>query len=150
MKTGLVIIALLAVIGGGYVYLQSSPLGQAPLSTLVSGDAKELVAKARSFMEDIKYKDFKAAEQYSLPEQREVYNIAQLIERLFQIKPEMLDLQSYEVVSSDLDSSGNRARVHLKSEVKLLNSDHHKSPELILYFKRLDGQWYMDLASSLQ
>lgn len=150
MKIGLVILALLALIGGGYVYLQSAPFGQAPLAVLASGDAKELVSQARSFMEDIRYKDFKAAEKYSLPEQRDQYDIARLIERLFKIKPEVLDLQSYEVVSTDLDSSGERARVHVKSEVKLLNSDKHKSPEMILYFKKEKGQWYMDLASSLK
>jgi len=150
VKILIVVISLLALVGGGYFFMQSSPLGQAPLGALMSSDAQELVKTARSFMEDIKYKDFKAAGQYSLPEQVDKYNIARLIERLFKIKPEVLDLQNYEVLSTDFDKSGERARVHMKANVKLLNSDKLKSPELILYFKKQEGKWYMDFASSLQ
>jgi len=150
MKIALLIFSLLAMIGGGYYYLQSSNMGQAPLGTLLSGNKQELVKASRSFMEDLQYKDFKSAEKYSLPEQIDKYDIPSLIERLFQVKPEFLNITSYEILSTDFDHSGDRARVHLKANLKILNADQEKSPELILYYKKQDGKWYMDLASSLQ
>lgn len=150
MKIVLVLVALLALIGGGYFFIQSSNLGQAPLGTLVSGNKQELVKASRSFMEDLQYKDFKSAELYSLPEQREKYDIPTLIERLFQVKPEFLNILNYEILSTDFDRSGDRARVHLKANIKVLNANKEKSPELILYYKKMDNKWYMDLASSLK
>lgn len=150
MKVVVVLLALLLLAGGGYAYLQLSQLGQAPLGTLLSGDTQALVEVARSFMEDLKYKDFKASAKYSLPEQQEKYDIPMLVERLFQVKPEFLNIQNYEVTSTDFDQSGDRARVHLKADVKLLNTQEQRTPELILYFKKRDSKWFMDLASSLQ
>lgn len=150
MKVLLVVLSLLLLAGGGYFYLQSSQMGQAPLGSLVSGNTQELVKASQSFMEDLKYKDFKAAGKYSLPEQQNKYDIAKLIEHLFQIKPEFLDIYNYEVLSTDYDRSGQRARVHLKTDIKVLNTKEEKSPEVILYYKKQDGKWYMDLASSLR
>lgn len=150
MKVVLVLVALLVLAGGGYFYLQSSQLGSAPLGALASGDSQTVIKSARSFMEDLRFKDFKNAGKYSLPEQQGKYDIPALIERLFQVKPEFLDIQNYDVVSSDLDSTGQRARVHLKTDVKLLNTSELRHPEVILYFKKRTDQWYMDLASSLQ
>lgn len=149
MKVILLLLLIVALAAGGYVYMQSSQLAQAPIGALFSGDAQSLVKFATSFMEDIKFKDFKAAAKYSLPEQQDKYDIAALIEKLFHIKPELLDIQSYEITHTELDSSGQRAKVQVKSQVKLLNSKELKSPEMNLYFKKQSGQWYMDLASSL-
>ncbi len=129
--------------------MQSSQLAQAPIGALLSGDAQSMIKYATSFMEDLKFKDFKAAAKYSLPQQQDKYNIANLIERLFHIKPELLDIQSYAITHTDLDSSGQRARVHVKSQIKVLNTKELRSPEMILYFKKQSGQWYMDLASSI-
>ncbi|MFP5503326.1 MAG: hypothetical protein ACLGIN_12630, partial [Candidatus Sericytochromatia bacterium] len=106
---------------------------------------------SQKFFEDIQFKDFKAAAQYSSPEDKETADIPKLIERLFQVKPELLDLQRYELVSADLDSSKKRARVKLMAEVKLLNTSEQRKPEVLLYWKKApNGQWHMDLASSLQ
>lgn len=150
MKIILFFLVLLALAGGGYFYMQSSQLGSAPLGALVSPAGQALLKSATSFMEDLKFKDFKSAAQYSLPEQIGKYDIPTLIERLFQVKPEFLDIQKYEVTATDLDSTGQRARVHIKSYVKLLNTNELREPEVILYFKKQADQWYMDLASSLQ
>lgn len=149
MKVLLAFVALLLLAGGGYYWLQASQLTSAPLGTLLSSDVQTVVKDARAFMEDLRFKDFKSAAGHSLPEQQGKYDIPMLIERLFQVKPEFLDIQNYDVVSSDLDSTGQRARVHLKSDVKLLNSNELRHPELILYFKKQAQTWYMDLASSL-
>ncbi|PKL80109.1 MAG: hypothetical protein CVV27_00975 [Candidatus Melainabacteria bacterium HGW-Melainabacteria-1] len=150
MKVVLVFLLLLGLAGGGYFFIQQSQLGQAPLGALVSSETQALIKHTRSFMEDLRYKDFKSAAKYSLPEQQGKYNIPALIERLFQIKPEFMDIQNYEVTSTDFDSSGQRARVHLKSEIKVLNTNELRKPEVILYFKKQADAWYMDLASSIK
>lgn len=150
MRVLLIFVALLALAGGGFYFMQSSQIGQAPLGALVSSENQALIKAGRAFMEDIRYKDFKAAAKHSLPEQQGKYDIPALIERLFQVKPEFMDIQNYEITSVDTDSSGERARVHIKSDVKLLNSDERRQPEVILYYKKQAGSWFMDLASSLQ
>lgn len=149
MKPFLALVALCTLILGGYYFFQVNHLHQVPLGTLLSSDNQAMVDKALRFMEDIQYKDFDASAAYSLPEQRGKYDLAGLVEGLFKIKPEFLDIQKYEVLSTDIDSSGNRARVHLKADVKLLNTNELRQPELILYFKKQNGEWYMDYASSL-
>lgn len=149
MKPFLVLVLLCGLTAGGYLFFQSSNLDRVPLGTLLSSDSQAMVQKSLAFMEDIKYKDFDTSAKYSLPEQQGKYDLPALIEGLFKVKPEFLDLQKYEVVTTDLDSSGKRARVHVKADVKLLNSDKIKQPELILYFKKQDGDWFMDFASSL-
>ncbi len=149
MKVLLIFLLLLGLAGGGYFWLQQSPVGQIPLSSLVSTENQELFRQATSFMEDLKYKDYKSASKYSLPEQQSKFDIPALIERMFQVKPEFLDIQKYEVTSTDFDNSGQRARVHLKSDIKVLNTNELRTPEVILYFKKQSGSWFMDLANSL-
>lgn len=149
MKPLLALFILCTLAFGGYYYFQTHHLDQVPLGTMLSSDTQSMVTKSLRFMEDIKYKDFDASAQYSLPEQRGKYDLAALVEGLFKVKPEFLDIQHYEVISTDLDSQGERARVHMKANVKLLNTDELKEPELILYFKKQSGEWYMDYATSL-
>lgn len=150
MKVLLIFLLLLGLAGGGYVWMQGAQVGGTALSTLVSPESQALLGLANSFMEDLKYKDYKNAAKYSLPEQQSKFDVPALIERMFQVKPEFLDIQNYEVTSTDLDSSGQRARVHLKSDIKVLNTNELRSPEVILYFKKHTDRWYMDLANSLQ
>ena len=121
------------------------------MSVLLSPEARKLGGMARSFLEDIKFKDFKAAAQYSTPEDRDKADIPALIERLFQVKPEVLQIDNIELMAVDVDSTGKRARTKLKTDVKLLNTNELKHPEVLLYWKEgADGKWFMDLASSLQ
>lgn len=142
---------LLALAGGGLFYVTGGARQHAPIGVMLNSDTRRVSELSQKFFEDIQFKDFKAAAQYSSPEDRETADIPQLIERLFQVKPELLDLQRYEVVSADLDSSKKRARVKLMSEVKLLNTAEQRKPEVLLYWKKApSGQWHMDLASSLQ
>lgn len=142
---------LLALAGGGLLYVTGGARQHAPIGVMLNSDTRRVSELSQKFFEDIQFKDFKAAAQYSSPEDRETADIPQLIERLFQVKPELLDLQRYEVVSADLDSSKKRARVKLMSEVKLLNTAEQRKPEVLLYWKKApSGQWHMDLASSLQ
>ncbi len=147
MKVLVLLLAILLIAGSGYAYLQSQQLNQAPLSTVLSGDKQSIVQTSQHFMEDLKYKDFKAAAKYSLPEQQATLDMPALIERLFQVKPEFLDIQKYTVTATD--QSGERARVHLNAHIKILNTDESRIPEIILYYKKKNGQWYMDFASSV-
>lgn len=142
---------LLALAGGGYVYMTTGARQHAPIGVMLQADTRRVSELSQKFLEDIQFKDFKAAAQYSSPEDRQTADIPKLIERLFQIKPELLDLQRYEIVSADLDSTKKRARVKLLAEVKLLNSGQARKPEVLLYWKKApSGEWHMDLASSLQ
>lgn len=151
MRIFAVLALLLALAGGVVFYLQSSPMGQAPLGALLSNDAQAIVKMGQTFMESIQYKDFKSAAQFSLPDQKATLDIPVLIERLFQVKPEMMDMNNIQVLSHDFDSSGDRARLRMQADVKFLNSSELRKPEVILYFKKLpDGKWYMDFASSIK
>lgn len=144
----LMVIALIFV-GGTFIYIQFN-YANVPFSALMSSDSRKAVQLSKKFMEDIQFKDFKTAASYSLPEQRGKYDIPELIERLFQVKPEALDINNVQVLSSEIDSTGDRARVKMKSDVKMLNTNEIRKPELMLYWKKVDNQWYMDLASSLK
>lgn len=151
MRIFVVLALLLTLAGGTLFYLQSSPAGQAPLGTIFSKDAQEIVKMGQKFMESIQYKDFKSASQFSLPEQKASLDIPVLIERLFQVKPEMMDMNNVQVISHDFDTSGDRARLRMRADVKFLNSNELRKPEILLYFKKMpDGKWYMDFASSIK
>lgn len=151
MRKFLVALVLLLVAGGAFFVLGQGPASKAPLGLLMGGDAKKVAELSQKFLEDIQFKDFKSAAQYSPPEDREKADIPHLIERLFQVKPEMLDITNVQLLSSDLDSTRRRAKVKLGTDVKLLNTSELRHPEVILYWKKSEtGQWFMDLASSLQ
>lgn len=151
MRKFLVALVLLLVAGGAFVALGQGPASKAPLGLLMGGDAKKVAELSQKFLEDIQFKDFKAAAQYSPPEDREKADIPHLIERLFQVKPEMLDITNIQLLSADLDSTRRRAKVKLGTDVKLLNTSELRHPEVILYWKKAEtGQWFMDIASSLQ
>ena len=99
---------------------------------------------------DTQFKDFVKAATYHTPEDQEQVDIPHLIERLFKIKPEFLDIMKYEITDVDIDKSGTRARVKTHSIVKVLNTDKIEEPDIIFYWHKQDGQWYMQLESSLQ
>jgi hypothetical protein len=101
-------------------------------------------------MEDIKFKDFNKAASYHSPEDQEEVDIPKLMERLFKIKPELLDVMEYSILDSTLDSTGTRGRVKMKAKVNVLNSGKIKNPEFILYYKKEGDEWFMELESSLR
>ena len=95
--------------------------------------------------------DFKAAALLSPPEDRDKADIPKLIERLFLVKPEQLQIDKVQLLTADVDTTGKRARTKFGTDVKLLNSAELRHPEVMLYWRKAqDGKWYMDLASSLQ
>jgi hypothetical protein len=147
----LVLVLVLALGGAGWWFFAFGPAAHAPVAVLLNPETRKLGQLSRAFLEDVKFKDFKAAARYSTPEDREKADIPALIERLFQVKPELLQIDNIEVVAADVDSTGQRARTKLKTDVKLLNTNELRHPEILLYWKKAErGAWFMDLASSLK
>ena len=151
MRKFLLVVVLVLLAAGAYFGLAPRQQAQAPIGVLLNGETRKLAQQSQKFIEDIKFKDFKAAAEHSSPEDRESADIPKLIEKLFQVKPEFLEINQVQVLSADLDSTKQRARVKMQADVKLLNTNELRKPELMLYWKKAPGgQWYMDLASSLQ
>ncbi len=147
-KSSLAFILVILVLGAYFAY--DAQWGESLFLGLFSEDLKIVNNASLSFMEDIKFKDFDKAASYHSPEDRKKVNIPRLIERLFHIKPELIDIMHYEILESSLDSSKKRARVKIKAKVRILNSEKIKNPELILYFHKKGEEWYMELESSLR
>lgn len=146
-----VVALILLAAGGGYWFFTYGPAAHAPVGIILSPETRKLGGLARDFMEAIKFKDFKGAADFSAPDARATADIPKLIERLFQVKPELLQIDNIELVDASVDSTGKRARTKLKTDVKLLNSDELRHPEVMLYWKKGEkGEWWMDLASSLE
>ncbi|MFC1859287.1 hypothetical protein ACFL9U_14855 [Thermodesulfobacteriota bacterium] len=141
---------ILVILALGAYFAYDSQWGKSLMLGVFSKDRDTLNQMSLSFMEDIKFKDFKKAATYHHPEDQKKQNIPKLIERLFKIKPEFLDIMEYNILETSLDSSRKRGRVKLKAKVNVLNSNKIKNPELILYFHNKNGKWYMELESSLK
>ena len=122
------------------------------LGLALGGDRGALRRIALSFLEDIQFKDFVNAASYHAPDIRDGVDIPFLIQRLFTVRPEALDIMDYDVVFAEIDSGGLRARVKLRVKVKILLKALIKEQEVILYFQRdsVDDPWYMKLEDSLR
>ncbi len=149
MKKSTVAFVLAALAVGGYI-LYDSQWGRSVLMGFFSEDLARIEEISLAFMEDIKFKDFNKAASYHSPEDQEEVDIPKLMERLFKIKPELLDVMEYTILDSTLDSTGTRGRVKMKAKVNVLNSGKIKNPEFILYYKKEGEAWFMELESSLR
>lgn len=139
------VLAAVAIAAGVFGF----PIGNL-LRSLVSPDRGRLFQMATQFMEDLQYKDFKKSARYHHRKDQKRIDIGRNIERLFKVKPELLDVREYRVKKVTFDSSRKRARVYTWARVKLLNTRHIRNVDMILYFfKHTDGKWYMRLDSSL-
>lgn len=153
VKKKLALVGVLAVAAGGYVAAAHFSGGAFPTPGLeVGGDRGELRRITTSFLEDIQFKDFKTAASYHPPDKREQVDIPYLLQRLFQVKPEALDIMSYEVVFADIDTTGNRGRVKTRVKVKELLRGDIRDQEVIFYYDRVraGAPWYMKLEDSLR
>jgi hypothetical protein len=150
MKKILVLFLILAGIAVGALVLSSRNTGMGVI-TGSSKDVKFLETQSLKFLEDLKFKDFQKAASYHSAEDRKTVNIPALIERMFAVKPETLDIMRYEVQKVEIDSSGLRARVKTKTVFKVLNANDIREPEIMLYwFKDPTEGWVMELESSLR
>lgn len=149
MKKSTVAFIIVALAVGSYIFYDSQ-WGRSVLMGFFSEDQAKIEDISLSFMEDVKFKDFNKAASYHSPEDREKVDIPKLMERLFKIKPELLDVMEYSILESTLDSTGTRGRVKMKAKVNVLNSGKIKNPEFILYYKKDGNEWFMELESSLR
>jgi hypothetical protein len=139
MKKARVMLMVLLVLGGA---------GAA--AYFYTGDARRVGDLTWQFWESIQYKDFDAAADLHSEADRKDADIAGMIERKFHIKPENLNVKSIDVRQVEINSSGKRARSLTRVEVDVLNVKAEKPPvEAMLYWKKEDGHWYLDLKSSL-
>ncbi len=152
MRKVLALFGLLVVIAA-VLLLWSSRTGLqfGSLSVSTSPDAAYLEQRTLDFLEDIRFKDFDQAASYHSVEDRKTVKVADLIERIFMIKPEFLDILRYEILSVELDRSGTRGRVKTRTVVKVLNTGEIREPEILFYWHKepRDG-WVMKLESSLR
>lgn len=150
-KIAVIFGGLLAVAVVLLVFSSRHGLSLGGVAVSASPEAAQLEGYAKKFLEDIQFKDFEKAASYHSREDRKKVNIPQLIERMFGIKPEMLDIMRFEVVKVQVDSTGKRAKVKTKTTVKLLNTSEIRDVEIMLYyFKDPAEGWVMELESSLQ
>lgn len=141
-------------------------------------EVAELERLAKQFLTDLQYKDFDKAGMYHTFIDKGKANIPKLIERLFQVKPEVLNIRDFEIVKVDLDPDGKRARTFFRSTMEILNTAKDDKPnkerevEGILYWHKrpaIEGEkavapgttttpptpeelaekWFMKLESSL-
>lgn len=153
MKAKLVAAAVILTLAGGYLAAAHLSGGAFPTPGLaLGGELGELRRTAMSFWEDIQFKDFTQAASYHHPDKQDTVDIPYLLQRVFLVKPEALDIMGYEIVMADLDSSGNRARIRTRIKAKDLIREKVMDRELMLFFQResADSPWYMVLEDSLR
>jgi hypothetical protein len=153
MKKVVAAVLVLSLLLGGYLTVAHISGGAfSTLGLLLGGDRGDLRRVALAFLEDIQFKDFTSAAGYHSPETRDSVDIPFLIQRLFTVRPEVMDIMDYEVVFAEIDESGLRARVKLRVTVKLLLNALINEREVILFFERdtVNDPWYMKLEDSLR
>jgi hypothetical protein len=132
-----------AHVSGGALYTFGLPLG---------GEEGELRRITLSFLEDLQFKDYQKAATYHAPELQKTVDIPFLLHRVFQTPPETLDIQEYEILWVDLDTSKLRARVRTRVKARYLPADEVREANLMLYFHRdtIHDPWFMVLEDSLR
>jgi len=153
MNKWVVGIGSIVVLAGGYISMAHFSGGSFPtLGLPIGGERADLRSITLQFIEDVKFKDFEKAATYHHPDKQDTLDIPFYIERLFLIKPEALDVMSYEIVFVEMDSSKLRGRVKARIKCKNLIRENIHEKEAIFFFHRdsLNDPWYMVLESSLR
>ena len=153
MRKALTALLVLSLLLGGYLGVAHVSGGAfSTLGLALGGDRGALRRIALTFLEDVQFKDFVSAASYHAPDLIDSVDIPFLLQRLFAVKPEALDIMDYDIVFAELDSSNLRARVKARVKVKLLLDERIQEREFILYFDRdsVDDPWYMKLEDSLR
>lgn len=152
MRKVLLIFGVLALVAAVLLLLSSrSGLSLGGVTVASSAEASYIEQRTLDFLEDVRFKDFAQAASYHSVTDRKTVDIPYLIERIFQIKPEFLDILRYEILAVELDRSGTRGRVKTRTVVKILNTGEIREPEILFYWYKdpRDG-WVMRLESSLR
>jgi hypothetical protein len=127
-KTTVATLFVIVVLGLGGVLFFMNPFNP---SRAIVQDLSE------RFMEDVQFKDFRQSSLYHHELERDRVDVGQSIEMLFMVKPEFLDLMEYRIVNAEVDSTGDRARVKVRTRYEILNKgDGPKDGEILLYWIR--------------
>lgn len=125
----MVTIGVLGAVGVAAFVFLADPFGLSG-----SGNVDDL---ADMFMEDLQFKDFKRAASYHSKLERDRLDIGRSLESLFLVKPELLDIQRYEIVRTNVDSTGERATTVVRMVAQRLNMDEEpKEKDLKLYWSK--------------
>lgn len=151
MKKVILIFILLVGLAMALLYLSHpSSTVTSTITQATSSDVRELRKLSTDFLEDLQFKDFTKAAAYHSEADRGKVDIPKLIERMFAVKPEFMDILRYELKKVEIDRSGDRAKVKTQTVIKLLNTKEIKEPEVMLYWRRDPKEgWVMKLESSL-
>ncbi len=151
MRKSAIVFLILILIGlAVYFFVTKYGINIGGLQFVFDKDKNILKNLTIDFLEDIKFKDFDNAASYHTQEDQATVDIPHLLERLFKIKPELVDIMKYEITGVDIDRGGSRARVRTQTTIKVLNTEELREPDVIFYWQKIDGHWYMKLESSLQ
>ncbi|MDD5630076.1 MAG: hypothetical protein PHU21_13490 [Elusimicrobia bacterium] len=145
MKKLLFAVLLLAVAAGtGYLMHEGVVPGW-------QSDRALIKSKSLRFLECLKFKAFEEAAAFHAPADRQARpDLPKLLEDFFKIPPENLDIQDLNVDFIEFDSTGQRAKAKTTCGVRILNTKEEKRPEAVLYWKKADGTWYLDLRTTLE
>jgi len=145
MKKLLLIVFVLGA-GIGTAYLASQGLIPG-----MENDKSILKKKSHRFLECLKFKEFQEAAAFHTPEELKAHpDIPKQLESFFKIPHENLDIQDISVDFVELDSTGRRAKVKTTSVTRILNKNDTQRPEAMLYWKKVNGLWYLDLRTTLE
>ncbi|MBA2664954.1 MAG: hypothetical protein H0U74_21880 [Bradymonadaceae bacterium] len=125
--TQVTLVALVVLAIGGYIFL-AQPF---------NSDRRMVEELSKRFVEDLQFKDFRSSSLYHHRLEQSRVDIGRALERLFMVKPEMLDIIDYRVVRAEIDSTDNRARVLVNARFRRLNmKDEAEEADLMLYWVR--------------
>lgn len=127
-KTTVITLVSLIILGiGGYLFMVEP----------FNSDRKVVRELSMQFVEDLQFKDFRSSALYHHRLEQGRVDVGRSLERLFMIKPELLDIIDYRIVKAEVDSSDNRARVLVNTRFRRLNmKDEAEEADLMLYWIR--------------
>ncbi len=144
----LITLLILIVLGvGGYLLAAYVTGGALPtFGLIIGGDRGEVRRVALKFWEDLKFDDPKSAAKLMLPEDMTL--VRSFTSKTFHIAPELLDVTGFEIVSVEIDSTGQRARVKSRILANDLGQNKLVKTEAMLFLRKIKTQWFLDLSSS--
>jgi len=150
MRKVILVLLVLVIAAAGAVALSGRyGVRVGPYNLAFNQDKQVLDEKMRGFLEAIQFKDFAKAANYHDDQDKSKRPLDRLIEEKFFIKPEQLDIMSYEIKQVELTQAGDRARILTETRVRQLNTEEARDLEAIFYWAKENGRWYLKLESSL-
>jgi hypothetical protein len=142
-KVGIALVISLVVAFGLLLGLTNSGLKLFGTSIWTANqDIEQLETMARSFLQDLQYKDFADAAKYHTFLDRDKVDISKLIHDLFAVKPETLNIRDFDITRVTVDPDGRRARTFFTANLEFLNTaqgdkpNKEKQVEGILYWEK--------------